>query len=98
VEGHTVDGAEVTLDSPKLLFISSMEKPGGGAERRLHSTLASVRGCAQRHIAKETADCQGDILLPGLKLADPGRCGGDLHGLLSTSHHHLIGKKHKRQT
>ncbi len=26
---------------------------------------------------------------PGLKLADPGGGSGDLHGLLSTSHHHL---------
>lgn len=32
------------------------------------------------------------LFLPGLKLSDPGGGGGDLHGLLTSSHHHL---KHK---
>lgn len=29
------------------------------------------------------------ISSPCLKLSDPGRGSGDLHGLLSTTHHHL---------
>lgn len=29
---------------------------------------------------------------PGLKLANPGGGSGDLHGFLSTSHHHLNNK------
>lgn len=38
------------------------------------------------------------LLLPGLEFSDPRGGGGDFHGLLSASHHHLSGKRMNPQT
>lgn len=85
VECHTVDWAEVTFDPAKLLFIGSMEEPEYSKEGGYHHNrfLKGLKSSIKRgiHICH--------VSLPGLKLPDPGGGRSDLHGLLSTSHHHL---------